>query len=149
MRNASATDSRLSTNPEPHPEATRMPTMKTFRLAATLVSITLAAAAGGALAQDRMRTEGDSGNASSKLSQPSAPRTPDAMKNSATPHAPTFDRMRTEGDSGNASDKLSQPSAPGTAGAMKNSETARAATLDRMRAEGDSSNPENKLSQPR
>ncbi len=122
--------------------------MNTSRLAATLVSITLAAAAGSALAQDRMRAEGDSGNASNKLSQPSAPRTTDAMKNE-TPRAASFDRMRTEGDSGNASDKLSQPNAPGTAGAMQNSETPRAATLDRMRAEGDSSNSENKLSQPR
>jgi hypothetical protein len=126
-----------------------MPTMNNSGLAATLVSITLAAAAGGAVAQDRMRAEGDSGSANNKLSQPNAPRAANAMKNSETPRAATFDRMRTEGDSGNASDKLSQPSAPGAAGAMKNSETARTATLDLMRAEGDSSNPENKLSQPR
>ena len=86
-----------------------MPTMNTSRLAATLVSITLAAAAGGALAQDRMRAEGDSGSASNKLSQPNAPRATNAMKNSETVRAATLDRMRAEGDSSNPENKLSQP----------------------------------------
>ena len=83
--------------------------MNTLRLAATVVSITLAAAAGSALAQDRMRAEGDSANASNRLSQPGTPRTADGMNNGETPRAAPLDRMRAEGDSSNPENRLSQP----------------------------------------
>lgn len=123
--------------------------MNTLRLAATLVSITLATAAGGAIAQDRMRTEGDSSNAGNKLSQPGMARATGAMAQGDKPRAAGFDPMRTEGDSGHAANRLSQPTTTGTASAMSRGEAPREAAFDRMRAEGDSASPENRLSQPR